>query len=274
MSNAALPTPAPSDRPEPLRHPALTSKPVRHGFFGRWGGVSTGIHQGLNVGFGSDDGRDAVGRNRALAMHGLGAAPEALTTLHQIHSAEAVILDQPLPPGQAPRADGMATDRPGVVLGILTADCAPVLLADPQAGVIGACHAGWKGALTGIVEATVAAMTRLGARPGSIGAVIGPCIAQPSYEVGAEFRERFLAEDAGSAGFFTPEHAPGKTRFDLAGYVALRAGRAGCGTVAWTGQDTLTDPARFFSFRRATLAGEPDYGRQLSAITLTPHEEH
>ena len=259
--------------PEPLRHPALDGAAARHGFFGRWGGVSGGIHAGLNVGFGSDDDRDAVARNRALAMRGLGVAPEGLTTLHQVHSAEAVILDGPIPPGQAPRADGMATDRPGVVLGILTADCAPVLLLDPEARVIGACHAGWKGALTGIVEATVTAMATLGARPAAIRAVIGPCIAQSSYEVGAEFRARFLLEDAESGRYFTPEHAPAKTRFDLAGYVVLRAWRAGCGEVAWSGEDTLSDPARFFSYRRATLAGEPDYGRQLSAIALTAQKD-
>lgn len=239
--------------------------PVRHAFFGRGGGASSGIFAGLNCGAGSSDQAEAVAINRARAMAALGAAPEALATLHQIHSARVVTLDAP--PALRPEADAMVTRTPGVVLGILTADCQPVLFADPEAGVIGAAHAGWRGALDGVLEATVAAMEALGAVRGRIQAAIGPTISQRAYEVGPEFLDRFRAEDPQSLRFFAAG-AGDRARFDLPGYGLARLRAAGVGHAEWTGHCTYGDPARFFSFRRTTHAAEADYGRLLSAITL------
>jgi YfiH family protein len=241
---------------------------VRHAFFTREGGVSEGLFTSLNCGFGSGDDPDRVARNRAIAADRLGLAEDRLVTCHQIHSATVLTVETPWRREDSPRADGMATDRPGIALGVLAADCAPVLFADAQAGVIGAAHGGWRGALGGIMEATVAAMTALGARPEHIRAGIGPCIGQDSYEVGPEFPGRFVEIDPESSGFFVPAARDGHFRFDLPGYIAHRLARLGLRGVASAGCDTVADPARFFSYRRACLNGERDYGRALAAITL------
>jgi len=241
---------------------------IRHGFFTRDGGVSDGLYRSLNCGFGSGDTAERVAENRAQAMATLDLPPAALVGVHQIHSAEAVTVETPWPPAANPRADALVTARHGVALGILTADCVPVLFADAEARVIGAAHAGWKGALGGVIEATVAAMVRLGARPGTIHAAIGPAIGGTSYEVGPEFPDRFLAQDAANARFFRPAARHGHFLCDLPAYVEDRLRRLGCGAIENSGLDTLTDEARFFSYRRTTLRGEPDYGRGLSAIAL------
>jgi YfiH family protein len=237
-----------------------------HGFLGRRGGVSTGVVAGLNVGSGSSDNPAAVFRNRGLAVAAIRPGSE-LATVHQCHSAEAVTIVRAWPMEERPRADAMATDRPGILLGIVTADCAPVLFADLDAGVIGAAHAGWRGALAGVTDSAIAAMERLGARRERIHAAVGPCIAQASYEVDERFRERFLADDPDNARFFAS--APtGKPHFDLEDYVVHRLVATGIEEVEALNLDTYADPDRFFSFRRSTHRGEPDYGRQLSAIAL------
>lgn len=239
--------------------------PLHHGFFSRRGGASSGVFAGLNCGPGSSDQAEIVALNRSRAAEALGVAPERLVTLHQIHSAEAVALDTP--PGTRPRADGMATATPGLALGVLTADCMPVLFADRKAGVIGAAHAGWRGARAGVLEATIARMGELGAEVGRITAVIGPAISQSAYEVGPEVMATFLADAAGNARFFA-EGRDDRVQFDLPGYGLARLRAAGVGRAEWIGQCTYADPARFYSFRRATHAGEADYGRLLSAIRL------
>lgn len=250
-----------ADPVEVIRSPALADLP--HGFFGRHGGVSQGAIAGLNVGLGAEDDRESVAENRRRAVAAV--LPGArLATVYQIHSADAVTVTEPWPQDQRPRADAMVSDRPGVLLGIVTADCAPVLLADREAGVIGAAHAGWRGAHGGVVEATVTAMKRLGARPARIVAAIGPAIAQSSYEVDSGFRAAFAAADER---FFAPGR-PGHQQFDLEGYIAARLHAAGVGTVDLLGLDTYADEARFFSYRRATHRGEPHYGRQFSLIGL------
>jgi YfiH family protein len=241
---------------------------IRHAFFTREGGVSDGVFASLNCGFGSADDPANVARNRAIAMDRLGLAEDRLVTCHQIHSATVLTVETPWRREESPRADGMATARPEVALGVLAADCAPVLFADPAAGVIGAAHGGWRGAFTGVMEATVAAMTALGAEPARIRAGIGPCIAQQSYEVGPEFSERFTTADAGYGVFFVPAARPGHFFFDLPGYIAHRLARLGLRAVESAACDTAADPARFFSYRRACLTGERDYGRALAAITL------
>lgn len=247
-----------------LTHPTLVHDTVRHGFFGRAGGVSTGIYRGLNCGPGSADDPAAVVQNRAIVARAMGAEPAQLLTLYQIHSAEVVTVEAPFT-GDRPQADALVTRAPGMVLGILTADCAPVLFADAEAGVIGAAHAGWKGAHGGVLEHTVAAMERLGAKRGRIAAVVGPCIAQASYEVGPEFIVRFAAEDR--ARFFVPSVRAGHSQFDLAGFVVAQLERAGVSAAA-LGIDTCVNEEAYFSYRRKTLRGEPDYGRHISAITL------
>lgn len=236
---------------------------VVHAFLGRGGGVSTGLYAGLNCGFGSGDNRDAVSENRNRALAAVGA--DHLATLYQIHSAEAVTLTEP---PKRLRADGMATDRPGLALGILTADCAPVLFADGSAGVVGAAHCGWRGALAGIAEAVLERMEELGARAGRTVAVVGPCIGQACYEVGPEFRAAFEAANPDNGRWFVAAERPGHFRFDLAGYVAARLERAGLATVTAVRADTCAEEERFFSYRRACLRGETDYGRQLSLIAL------
>lgn len=242
---------------------------IRHAFFTREGGVSEGLFASLNCGFGSGDDAEKVARNRAIAADRLELSEDRLVTCYQIHSATVLTVEEPWRREAAPRADGMVTDRPGIGLGVLAADCAPVLFADAAAGVIGAAHGGWRGALAGVMEATVAAMAALGARPARIRAGIGPCIAQQSYEVGPEFPERFAAVDGSdSARFFVAAARPGHFRFDLPGYIAHRLNRLGLAAVGSAGCDTVADPSRFFSYRRACLAGERDYGRALAAITL------
>lgn len=236
---------------------------VPHGFLGRRGGVSTGAVASLNAGLGSADDPAAVAENRRRAAAAvLPGAP--LVGVYQVHSPVCVTVTEPWDEADRPHADALVTDRRGVLLGILTADCAPVLLADRAAGVIGAAHAGWKGAVGGVVEATVAAMVALGARREGIAAAVGPCIAQASYEVDAGFRERFADDDAR----FFAAGAPGHWQFDLAGYVVGRLAAAGVGRVESLGLDTYAAPGRFYSFRRATHAREPDYGRQIALIGL------
>jgi len=239
---------------------------TRHGFFTRRGGASSGIYSGLNCGPGSADQREAVAVNRGRVAAALDVAPERLLSLHQTHSI-AVVAAGPDGWTERPRADAAVTDVPGLALGILTADCAPVLLADPEAGVVGAAHAGWRGALDGVLEATLAAMGRLGARVGSVRAVVGPTISQRAYEVGQEFFERFRDEEAGYERFFVPGGG-GRMHFDLPGFVLARLRAAGVAEAGWIGACTYSAPERFFSYRRATHAGEPDYGRLISAIRL------
>lgn len=238
-----------------------------HGFLGRRGGVSTGELAGLNVGYGSNDDRAAIDENRRRAVAAVLPAA-ALVTVHQIHSAEVVHVDQAWSQDQRPRADAMVTDRPGLLLGILTADCAPVLFADPEAEVIGAAHAGWRGALAGVTDSTIAAMERLGARRDRILGAVGPCIAQPSYEVDESFRRRFDEAGADNGRFFTVG-PKGEPHFDLPGYVANRLRSAGIAAVEALNLDTYADPDRFYSYRRATHLGEADYGRQVSLIGLS-----
>lgn len=247
---------------------------LAHGFLGRRGGVSTGLVAGLNVGLGAGDDPGAIAQNRARAVAAV--MPDArLVTVYQVHSADCVTLagdgGEPWSDDARPHADALVTDRAGLLLGILTADCAPVLLADAAAnggrGVVGAAHAGWKGALAGVTDATVAAMVALGARPERIAAAVGPCIAQVSYEVDDGFAATFRAAGADAGAFFGAGR-PGHWQFDLAGYVAHRLKAAGVGTVEALGLDTYGAPDRFFSFRRATHRGEPAYGRQIALIGL------
>ncbi|HYW17116.1 MAG TPA: peptidoglycan editing factor PgeF [Allosphingosinicella sp.] len=249
---------------ETLRAHALEGVP--HGFLGRRGGVSEGICTGLNVGLGSADDPDMIRENRRRAVEAVRPGAR-LVTVHQIHSADCLYAAGPWPDDGRPRGDAMVTDRPGLVLGILTADCAPVLLADPQAGVVGAAHAGWKGAFGGVVEATVAEMERLGADRGRIAAAVGPCIARRSYEVDETFLRRFTDSDPGHETFFTLGRE-GHCQFDLEGFVVSRLAAAGLTRVEALGQDTYSDPDRFFSYRRSTHRVEPDYGRQISLIAL------
>ncbi|MGH6730138.1 MAG: peptidoglycan editing factor PgeF [Sphingomicrobium sp.] len=240
---------------------------VASGFLGRRGGVSDGALAGLNCGWGSGDERDRIAENRRRAVAAV--LPGArLVTVHQVHSATAIEAGD-WPEDDRPHADALVTDRPGLVLGILTADCAPVLLADAEAGVVGAAHAGWRGAVAGVAENVVAAMERLGARRGRIAAAVGPCIAQPSYEVDAAFRDRFLAAGRDNDRFFSAGPA-GKPHFDLESFVLASLAAAGVGRIETLGLDSYADPARFFSYRRATHEGEPDYGRQLSLVGLAP----
>lgn len=241
---------------------------IDHRFFTRHGGVSDGLYSSLNCGYGSGDSPDNVRENRRRAAESFSVGETDLLTLHQIHSTDVLTVAEArwTSPG-APKADGLVTDRPGVVLGVLAADCAPVLLADNAGGVIGACHAGWKGALGGVVEVTIAAMEKLGARREAIRAVIGPCIGRDSYEVGPEFPAPFLTQDAAHAEFFKPSPRTGHFIFDLASYLLNRINRAGVAATA-TRHDTLTATEDFFSYRRNTLQGVRDYGRGLSAIAL------
>jgi YfiH family protein len=237
---------------------------VPHGFLGRRGGVSTGILAGLNVGTGTKDNRAAIAENRQRAVDSVSPGAE-LATVHQVHSAEAVYVAEPWPHEERPKADAMVTDRPGLLLGVLTADCAPVLLADPHAGVVGAAHAGWRGALAGVTDSVIAAMEGIGATRHRIAAAIGPCIAVPSYEVDEAFRERFTGDDAANDRFFVTT-ASGALHFDLPAYVRHRLIAAGIDEAETIHLDTYSSPDRFFSFRRATHLGEPDYGRQISLI--------
>lgn len=239
---------------------------VPHGFLGRGGGVSQGLYAGLNVGLGSADDALAVARNRDLARDAV--LPEAhLVTLHQVHSARVVTVDAPIAVDARPEADALVTATPGLLLGVLTADCVPVLFADAGAGVVGAAHAGWKGALHGVTDATIAAMVALGASADNIKAAIGPCIGRASYEVSEAFADPFLAEDRTHERFFSAGK-PGHLMFDIAAYVADRLARCCVRQVALLDADTCSQPDRYFSYRRACLRGEGDYGRQISLIGL------
>lgn len=239
--------------------------PFRHGFFTRRGGASSGVFEGLNCGPGSSDQTEAVNLNRARVAEAMGVAPEALVTVHQVHSADVVTVDGPLT--DKPKADALVTATPGLSLAVLTADCQPVLFADRAAGVIGAAHAGWRGARDGVLEATLDAMEALGAQRSSIVAAIGPTISQRAYEVGPEFLDDFLAEDPDNHRFFI-NGAGDRYLFDLPGYGLHRLRRAGIGDAEWTRHCTYSDPDRFFSYRRSTHAGEADYGRLISVIRL------
>jgi YfiH family protein len=241
---------------------------VRHGFLGRRGGVSAGLCAGLNVGWGSGDDREAIRENRRRAVEAV-APGAALVTLHQVHSGDSLAVAAPWPDDSRPRADGMATDRPGLVLGILTADCAPILFADRDAGVVGAAHAGWKGAFGGIVEATLEVMESLGADRARIAAAVGPCIARRSYEVDEAFLRRFTEDAPENERFFSDAARPDRRQFDLEGFVVSRLADAGLTRIEALGEDTYGQPDRFFSYRRATHLGEPDYGRQISLIALS-----
>jgi YfiH family protein len=250
--------------------PVITSKRlelpgIRHAFFTRRGGVSTGLYESLNVGLGSRDDPEAVAENRRRCAAHFGQA--SIVTAYQVHSATALVADGDWPAGP-PQADGVVSATAGVVCGALAADCAPVLFADPQARVVAACHAGWKGALTGIVEATVARMESLGADRNRLRAAVGPCIGPASYEVGVEFLERFVHFDPANARFFAPGAGPEKRQFDLPGFVLARLAAAGVPAAEWVGRDTCAEADDFFSNRRAFRRGEDDYGRLLSAIVL------
>ena len=250
----------------------LTAESLRvpHGFFTRRGGVSGGPYASLNCSLSGGDARDAVLENRARAAHAIGARPDRLVGLMQVHGADVVEVTVPWSPGNGPRADAMVTTRPDIALGIITADCAPILLADPKAGVAGAVHAGWRGAVAGVIEAAVAAMVRLGASPAAIVAAIGPCIGQDSYEVSSDLRDAVLARKPDHVRFFAAGHQDARWQFDLAGYCATRLAEASIRTVSVLGVDTATDEAMFFSHRRRTLAGGGPIGHQISIITLAP----
>ena len=250
-----------------LTSPLLAALPgVRHGFFTRRGGVSGGVYRSLNVGSSSKDRPGHVQENRARAAAVFEVSLPHLLTCYQVHSAIAVTASEPW--AARPEADAVATATPGLVCGALAADCAPVLLADPEARVVAAAHAGWRGALGGVVEAAIEAMAGLGARRERIAAAVGPCIGPQSYEVGLEFLEEFTAKAPGSDAFFRPGAAPDKRQFDLPGFVLDRLARAGVTRAEWIGRDTYAEDAAFFSNRRALHRQEPDYGRLLSAIML------
>jgi YfiH family protein len=252
---------------DPIVHPLLTAAGVRHGFFTRNGGVSTGIYDSLNTGLGSTDDPAAVQENRRRIAAHFSAGPDDLAACYQIHSAITRVADGPWN-SDRPEGDAVATATPGVVCAILTADCAPILLADARSGVVAAVHAGWKGALGGVIHSAVSAMQALGADPARTVAVVGPCIAQASYEVGADYEDRFTLTDPDYARFFIPGATADKRMFDLPGFVLRRLEEAGVADAAWTGHDTCADEAAFFSNRRAYQRSEPDFGRLMSAIAL------
>ncbi len=253
--------------------PFLTSESLRipgvaHGFFTRLGGVSQGVYASLNGGVGSRDAPDAVTENRVRIAAALGTAPDRLAVPFQVHSPEALAITEPWPVSARPRCDALVTATPGLALGVTGADCGMILFADERARVIGAAHAGWKGALTGVIEATVTAMERLGARRGDIVAALGPCIGPNSYEVGPEFVAAFAGAGDDAGPFFTPSCRAGRSMFNLNAYIAERAARAGVGRFEDLRLDTYADERRFFSYRRATHREEPDYGRLLSVIVM------
>jgi YfiH family protein len=248
-----------------LTAPGLAGMP--HGFFTRRGGVSTGRFASLNCSLSGQDDPDAARENRARAMLAMGVAPSSLSGLFQVHGIEVAVAEGPIPHEDRPRADGVVTNRPGVTLGIVTADCGPVLFADPRAGVVGACHAGWRGALAGVLEATIDAMEGLGARRADITAALGPCIRQPSYEVGADLRAELLASDPEGGRFLVSGERPEHWRFDMAGLILARLRAAGVAAGALP-NDTRAEEELFFSHRRRTLEGGGPIGHQLSAIAL------
>jgi polyphenol oxidase len=251
-----------------IADPTLALEGIRHGFFTRQGGVSGGLYASLNGGIGSHDDAAHVAENRARMAAAVGVEPGRFITAYQVHSPHVVVAETAWTPQARPRADAIVTRMSALAIGVTTADCGPILLADPHARVIGAAHAGWRGALTGIAEATVEAMEQLGAERGQIRAVLGPMIRQSNYEVGPDFIARFDAEDPASGAFFIPAARPGHALFDLAGYIAARLARSGVAEVSDVGLCTYADPTRFFSFRRATHRTEADYGRHVNAIAL------
>ncbi|MGF9762611.1 peptidoglycan editing factor PgeF [Microvirga sp. 0TCS3.31] len=253
-----------------IQAPALSSQPgIRHAFFTREGGVSEGIYASLNGGVGSSDDPAKVQENRRRMAEALSVAPNSLISVYQVHSPDAVIVEGPWR-GERPKADAMVTSVPGLALGITTADCGPVLFADAQARVIGAAHAGWRGAVTGVLEATVEAMERLGARRETIVAVLGPTISQKAYEVGPDFIERFTTEAPGYGRFLKKVERPGHAIFDLPGFIGARLEAVGVGAFTDLGLCTYSDEERFFSYRRTTHRQEADYGRLISGIALIP----
>src|SRR3954470_8260231 len=252
-----------------LSHSLSSSPAIRHAFFTREGGVSDGIYQSLNGGIGSNDAPENVKENRARMAKALGVAPTHFGSCYQIHSPDVIGATKPWTRENAPRADAIVTRTPGLAIGVSTADCGPVLFADGDAKVVGAAHAGWKGALTGVLEATIAAMEKLGASRGNISAAVGPLIRQPNYEVGAEFVERFTATDATNARYFIPSERADHAMFDLPGFIKSRLEAAEIKSVEDLGLCTYAEPDRFFSYRRTTHRREPDYGRHINAIALT-----
>lgn len=259
---------ASADEPLYMTAPLLTCDSLSHAFFTRQGGASAGVYASLNGGVGSSDDPAAVADNRARMAKALGVRPQNLLVPYQIHSAIALAVDAPWPDGGRPRCDGLATATPGLALGVTGADCGMVLFADVGAGVVGACHAGWKGALTGVLEATIAAMETLGAARKDMRCVLGPTIAQSSYEVGAEFVARFVVAQAENERFFARSHRDGHAMFDLPAFILSRLERAGVGAIANLALDTYAHEDRFYSYRRSVHRKEPDYGRLVSAIAL------
>src|SRR5499426_3469803 len=241
---------------------------IRHAFFTRDGGVSDGVYASLNGGPGSDDAPARVAEDRSRMAAALGVAPDRLLTAYQIHSPDVVTIDRPWEPQARPRADAIVTRAGGLAVGITTADCGPVLLADATAGVVGAAHAGWRGAATGVLEATIAAMERCGADRARVAVALGPTIRQPNYEVGPEFVSRFLVANATNERFFRPSATPQHALFDLPGYIAARLAAAGMRPIEDLGRCTYADATRFFSYRRSTYRNERDYGRHVNAIAL------
>jgi polyphenol oxidase len=261
---------SPSQAPTLQAHTLANLAGIRHGFFTRAGGVSGGVYASLNAGVGSDDEPKNVAENRARMAAAMGVAPERFLTCYQIHSPEVVVAVEPWKAEGRPRADAIVTTVPGLAIGVSTADCGPVLFADSEARVIGAAHAGWRGALAGVTDSALAAMERLGASRARIVAALGPMIRQPNYEVGAELRDRFAAADPGNTRFFRPSTREQHFMFDLAGYVVARLAAAGVGTIENVEACTYEDEAKFFSYRRMTHRAEPDYGRHVNAIVLSP----
>jgi YfiH family protein len=252
-----------------LQAQSLTNLPgVRHAFFTRAGGVSKGIYESLNSGVGSNDKPENVNENRARMAASLGVTADRFLTAYQIHSPTVMVAETPWSAADRPRADAIVTRTPGLAIGVSTADCGPVLMTDPEARVIGAAHAGWRGALTGVIEAAVAAMETLGAKRNRIVAAVGPMIRQPNYEVGQDLLDRFVAAEPDNVRFFAPAQRPGHRMFDLAGYVVSTLQRAGIERIEDIGHCTYADPAQFYSYRRATHRAEPDYGRHVNAIVL------
>lgn len=241
---------------------------IRHAFFTRTGGVSQGVYTSLNGGVGSNDSPEQVAENRARMAQALGVAPERFLTPYQIHSPDVVIADAPWTAETRPRADAVVTREPGLAIGVSTADCGPLLFADDKARVVGAAHAGWRGAFTGVIDATLAAMEKLGADRANISVALGPTIRQANYEVGHEFVERFLAADADNARFFADAARAGHAMFDLTGYIAARVQQAGIVKFEDLGLCTYAEPERFYSYRRSTHLNEPDYGRHINVIAL------
>jgi YfiH family protein len=258
----------PASPAQALTHPALDRPGIRHGFFTRLGGVSEGLYSSLNGGQGSSDHPGRVRENRGRMADALGVPRDRLVSCYQVHSPDVVVVREPRTRETAPKADAMVTAEPGLALGVSTADCGPVLFADPEARIVGAAHSGWKGAIGGVLERTLEAMEQLGARRGSVTAVLGPTISQAAYEVGPDFIDRFLTADPAHDRFFRPAGRPDHAMFDLPGFIVSRLVAAGAGRVEALGLCTYSDEERFFSYRRGTHRGEPDYGRLIHAIAL------